>query len=206
MPSIGWLDRLRASPRWDDVTYWALDLEMTGLSSTRDHIIAIGMVPIRGGTIRYGERFTSLVRPPDGERRSTEGLPAHHLLPEEYERAPNIAELLPQVDERLRNGVLVLHHAPLDLSFLRTAYRRFGRPWPRPRVVDTISLLMRHHRRTHRFSPHPPAARTSLADARAVLGLPAYPAHDALSDALATAELFLVLRSRLGACTLRQLT
>ena len=35
--------------------------------------------------------------------------------------------------------------------------------------------------------------------------LPVYPAHDALSDALATAEPFLVLRVALGARTVRDL-
>ena len=46
----------------------------------------------------------------------------------------------------------------------------------------------------------------NLADARRACGLPDYPAHDALTDAVATAELFLVLRHRLGARTLRELT
>jgi DNA polymerase-3 subunit epsilon len=205
MPSIGWPEWIRPSPAWDEVTYWALDLEMTGLSASRDHIIAVGMVPVRLGTIRYGERFASLVRLPDGEQPSNEGLAAHHLLPGEYARAPAMGELLPQVDARLRQGVLLLHHAPLDLAFLREAYRRCRLPWPRVRVVDTIDLLLKDHRRRHRFSPHPPAAPTSLPDARASLGLPPYAVHDALSDALATAELFLALRSRLGAGTLRQL-
>jgi DNA polymerase-3 subunit epsilon len=36
-------------------------------------------------------------------------------------------------------------------------------------------------------------------------GLPPYQAHDALTDAVATAELFLVLRHELGARTLRDL-
>ena len=45
----------------------------------------------------------------------------------------------------------------------------------------------------------------NLARARRTLGLPDHPAHDALSDALATAELFLVLRKELDAKVLREL-
>jgi DNA polymerase III subunit epsilon len=41
--------------------------------------------------------------------------------------------------------------------------------------------------------------------ARRELGLPEYPRHHALTDALAAAELFLVLRGKLGARTLRDL-
>ena len=73
-----WRNRLFPSPPWDEVVYWALDLETTGLHPDTDHIISVGMVPIRGGVIRYGERFASFVRPPDNEGLSTEGLAAHH--------------------------------------------------------------------------------------------------------------------------------
>ena len=48
------------SPAWDEVTYWALDLETGGLDSTSDPILAVGMVPLRAGTIRLGESFESL--------------------------------------------------------------------------------------------------------------------------------------------------
>ncbi len=44
----------------------------------------------------------------------------------------------------------------------------------------------------------------NLSVARRNVGLPEYPAHDALSDALATAELFLALRTRLGVKTVRE--
>ena len=163
------------------------------------------MLPIRRGTIRYGERYVSLVRPPDLDRLSTEGLRAHHILPAEIETAPGLEQVLPEVDRRLREGVLLLHYAALDLAFLREAYLQTARTWPRPQVVDTVELLLRLHQRQQAFRPHPPAARTGLVEARAVLGLPPHHSHDALADALATAELFLVLRSRLDLCTLRAL-
>jgi DNA polymerase III subunit epsilon len=199
----GWLDRLFPSPRWDEVTFWALDLETTGLQPKADRILSVGMAPIRGGVIRYGERYATLVRPPEGDVLSTEGLRAHHILPGETAGAPSIDDVVPEVDRRIREGVLLLHFKSLDLGFLRRAYERTGRRWPRPRVVDTIDLLLRHHQRQQQWTPHPAHPRTALPDARESLGLPAYPQHDALSDALATAELFLVLRSRLGLCRLR---
>jgi DNA polymerase-3 subunit epsilon len=45
----------------------------------------------------------------------------------------------------------------------------------------------------------------NLTEARRAHGLPDYEAHDALVDAVATAELFLVLRQVIGAKTLRDL-
>ncbi len=203
MPCSAWLDRLLPSPAWDEVVFWALDLETTGLNPKTDRILSVGLVPIRQGIIRYGERFATLVQPPAGETLSTEGLPAHHILPGDTASAPRLADVLPEIDRRLQEGVLLVHFRQLDLAFLREAYRRVGRPWRRPRVVDTIDLLLRLHDRQQRWTPHPAPPRTALPAAREALGLPPYAHHDALSDALATAELYLALRSRLGLCRLR---
>ena len=136
------LTRLFHSRRWDEIVFWALDLEMSGLHPGTDRILSVGMVPIRGGVIRYGERFQSLVRPPELEGLSQEGLRAHHLLPGDIAHAPGIGEVLPEVDRRLREGALLLHFAELDLAFLRNAYRRCGLKWPKPRLVDTMNLLL----------------------------------------------------------------
>lgn len=196
-----------SSPPWDEVLYFALDLETSGLEPRDDAILSLAMVPIRGGVIRYGERIASLVRPADPAGLSQEGLRAHHLLPAELAAAPPLPELLPEVDRRLRAGILVLHHAPIDLGFLRQAWRAAGRSWPRPRpqVVDTVVLLRRLEVRQRLLTPHPAPLPAALPAARAALGLPAYPNHDALIDAVATAELFLALRARLAAKRLREL-
>jgi len=203
MPFSGWHDRLLGRPRWDEVAIWALDLETSGLHADTDRILSVGMVPIRSGVIRYGERFASLVRPPDIGALSTEGLPAHHILPAELEGAPLLAELLPDIDRRVREGVLLLHFASLDIGFLRQAYRRCAAVWPKPRVVDTVDLVLALHQRRQQWVPYAPPPKTALTEARAAVGLPSHPHHDALSDALATAELFLALRSQLGLCTLK---
>ncbi len=205
MGPSGWRSRFRPSPPWDAQVYWALDLETTGLDEARDEILSIGMVPIRRGVICYGERLASLVCPGDGQRPSHDGVGVHHILPADVREAPAFASLVTAIDVRLREGIVLMHHAPVDLGFLSQAYRRVGRPWPRLRVVDTLDLCVRLHRERYRFTPHPPPPRTSLSAARLDVELPPHDAHDALADALATAELFLVLRSRLGVCTLRGL-
>lgn len=196
---------LRRSPAWDEVDYLALDLETSGLDPRRDEILAVAIVPVRAGVIRFGERFSSLVRPADPARLSLAGLATHHLLPGGLAGAPALSELLPEVDRRLRGGVLLLHHAPLDVGFLRRAYRGAGLRWPRPPIVDTETLLGRLDERRHLLEPHPAPLPRTLAAARAALALPAHAQHEALADALAMAELFLALRARLGAERLRQL-
>lgn len=193
------------SPAWDSVVYWALDLETGGLDLKKDPILAVGMVPIRSGIVYLGDAYRTLVRPPKGGAIDPRSVRAHQLLWGEVEAAPPLAEVLPQVDERIREGVLLVHYRKIDVAFLRRDYRRLGRRWPSPRVVDTADLL----RRESRYSRPDLASDlvgVNLAKARRNHGLPDYQAHDALTDAVATAELFLVLRKVLGARTVRDLS
>ena len=201
----GWRSWFGGGPRWDEGVIWALDLETTGLRPDTDHIISIGMVPIRAGVIRYGERWHQLVRPAGVAAMPTEGIRVHHILPAELDQAPPIGDVLPQLEARLREGALLVHYAELDLPLLRREFKRHDLSWPEPVVIDTGDLLLRWHDRQQQWTPHPPSPRTSLAESRADFRLPEYPPHDALSDALATAELYLVLRDRLGLGTLRSI-
>lgn len=194
------------SPPWDSVVYWSLDLETGGLDARRDAILSVGMVPVRAGAIVLGDAWQSLVHPEGGDV-STDSIRAHYLLPSDVDAAPDFGEVAPEIERRLDEGVLLVHHAALDVAFLRLAFERTGRRWPRPRVVDTEELLLRLQKKERFLDPdagsRPPVLNLSAARER--LGLPGYQAHDALTDAVSAAELFLVLRGKLGARTLRDL-
>ena len=195
------------SPAWEKVTYWALDLETGGLNPREDPILSVGMVPVREGGIRLGESFSTLVRPEEARTIDPDSIRAHHLLPGDVREAPLIADVLARIDGRLREGALLVHQAALDVPFLRLAYRRVGLRWPAPPVVDTVALLIKAAKRARFLDPDAPdkEPELNLAAARRKLGLPDYGSHDALTDAVSAAELFLVLRKRIGAKSLRDL-
>lgn len=192
------------SPPWDSVTYWALDLETGGLDPRSDPILAVGMVPIRGGGIRLGEAFSTLVRPEEARTIDPDSIRAHHLVPGDVRQAPPLPEVLVEVDRRIREGALLVHQAALDVPFLRRAFGRASLRWPAPTVVDTVALLLKAAKRARFTDPDAPEQEPdlNLAKARRRLGLPDYGSHDALIDAVSTAELFLVLRKLVGARTL----
>jgi DNA polymerase-3 subunit epsilon len=146
-------------------TIWALDLETGGLDPRRDAIIAVGMVPIRDGSICLGEAWQTLVRPEGLVRPASIG--AHHIVPSELAGAPALAAVLREIDAGLK--------------------------WPAAEVIDTAELLARAGDRRRFLVPHAPEPELDLRKARRALGLPDYPVHDALSDAIAAAELYLAL-------------
>lgn len=192
------------SPPWDSVDYLALDLETSGLDARRHQILSVGMVPVRQGAIRWGEHEYTLVRPLSMEELDGEAIGIHHILPEELRAAPPLEEVMERVAARLQKAVLLVHHAPLDVEFLRRTFERLGRKWPRPPVADTRVLASRVEQRMQQLEPYARELPRGLEELRRAFGLPAFDPHHALADALATAELFLALRARLGARTLRQ--
>ena len=212
MIRVGRRRRVARQP-WDEVDCWALDLEMSGLDPATGRIMAVGMVPLRGRVIRVGEGFATLVRTdgplPGGSGVSPgidmSGVAAHHLLPDQLAAAPSLDEVVAGIDNRLDGSVLVVHAAAIDLPFLRRAYRDAGRSWPDPPVIDTLRLLRRPERHRLDVEPVEAAIPGVLAAARAQLGLPSHDEHDAFADAVATAELLLVLAHRLGARTVGDL-
>lgn len=181
---------------WRERDHWALDLETTGLDPRRDEILSAGMVPIRGGAIRWGERRYRRLRPAGGG--ASEAVTVHGLLPDQTEGAIDLPHLVADLEERLRDTILVLHWSPFDLRILRRAFRQTGTRWPRPKVIDTTNLLRKLDRRRSLVEPYAKPTPHPLAQARATLGLPPHQEHHALYDALATAELYLALRARLG--------
>jgi DNA polymerase-3 subunit epsilon len=195
-----------SSPRWDLPVYWALDLETGGLDPRHDPIISVGMVPIRSGVIRLGESFSTLIRPDPGRPIRPESVRAHQLLAGDLRKSPPLHAVLLEVGRRLADGVLLVHNQGIDLPFLKEGHARTGVPWRKPKVVDTVDLIVKAATRRRLFRPgQEEMPSLNLSEARRAQGLPDYQAHDALIDAVATAELFLVLRQATGAKTLRDL-
>lgn len=199
-----WWRRGGPDPSVSDLALVALDLETTGLDPARHEILSIGLVPVTGLTIALDGARHWAVRPagPQGVGQSAT---VHGITDDALAGAVPIDTVLPDVLTALRGRVLLAHHASIEVGFLTRAGRAAGLPVPDLTVVDTVRL----HRRVLRLGRgHRSVADEDLAlgAAREHLGLPRYRSHDALTDALACAELFLAQVAALGDdLTLRQL-
>ncbi|MEM9558602.1 MAG: 3'-5' exonuclease [Acidobacteriota bacterium] len=176
---------------------WALDLETTGLDALTDHVLSVGMVPVRDRAICWGERWSRRVQAPDDEVW-TEAVGIHELLPAEATDALSLDALVDELADRLGDSVLLVHFGALDVTMLQRLFAERGRRWTVRHVVDTTHLLRRLDRRRRLIEPGAVDLPTQLGAARDALGLPPHDEHHALYDALATAELFLALRARLA--------
>lgn len=180
------------------VDFLALDIETTGLDPQRDHVIAVGWVPVARRQVVLAGATEVVVRPPTGTDVG-DSATVHGLTDDSVAAARPLSEVLPEILCALRGKVLLAHHAPIELGFLRHATRRCYRSSLPVTAVDTLRLQGRLVLGEHgEVPPH----RLRLDDARRHFGLPRYPAHRALTDAIGTAELLLAqvasLEQRLG--------
>ncbi len=181
----------RGTP-WREVDWCALDFELTGLDPRLDEIVSYGAIPIHDGRLRLRGAATGLVRP---ERASGEAaIRVHGLRAADLERAPVLADAIGPLLKAITGRVLVVHTAAVERAFLGRALQEHGLRLRGP-IVDTEALgrLWLQERNGH--APD----WLSLGDLAAALGLPAERPHDALGDALTTAQVFIALATHFDA-------
>jgi len=176
-------------PRASDcrrVSFVALDLETTGLDPATDEIMSVGWVCLTGERIDLSTAAHRLVLP--GRAVPEETAILHRITDDVAARGAPPRDVLAEVLSVLAGRVLVAHNAPFELGFLGAACARLlGGRLVAP-AVDTLALAGRWLQlRNIAFGPR----ELRLDALRRRHNLPRYRAHNALSDALAAAELFL---------------
>ncbi|HYN30739.1 MAG TPA: exonuclease domain-containing protein [Dermatophilaceae bacterium] len=170
----------------EDLRLLAVDLETTGLDPRGGHVLSVGFVPVDGLTIDLsGARHLVVSSGAEVGQSAT----FHGLTDDAVAAGVPIAEALTEVLPALAGRVLLAHFAQIEQGFLSAACQRlWGAPMPCA-VVDTMELQRRLV--TTVFTVEPPTGAVRLWAARARFGLPVYRAHEALTDAVACAELYL---------------
>jgi DNA polymerase III subunit epsilon len=185
-----------------------LDTELTGLSHRRDEIVSIGAVRIRDLSIVPGEQFYSLVEPRIPLPKKSTLI--HRITPQQVQGRPRLRQVLPELMEFIGNAFIVGHYVGLDISFLNSAARDIiGEKLVTP-CLDTMRLAQVYQEALFecyydRYQKH---ISYNLKDLSKHHGLPLFPQHNALQDAMQTAYLFLFLAKKLkdfNVLTLRQL-
>lgn len=157
--------------------YAVFDCETTGTTPGVDEIVSLAVIRLDPDGIET-RRFTHIVCP-------SRPIPAaatavHGISDADVELAPRFAKIAPDILEVLAGAVFVAHNARFDLGMLQCAFAQEGieyRPVAVACTLDAFRVL----------DPLAPDHRLeSLCEAR---GIRLTDAHDASSDALATAAL-----------------
>jgi DNA polymerase-3 subunit epsilon len=179
-----------------ELTYTVFDTETTGLEpSNGDEIIQIGATRIVNSRLLRQEVFDQILDPECPLK--PESIPIHGISEDMVRGKPNIDVVLPSFYEFCEDTVLIAHNAAFDMRFLQLKEERTGIKFSQP-VLDTLLLSAVAH-------PNQESHKLDVILER--LGIQIDSRHNALEDAIATAEVFLKLVPLLeekGVYTVRQ--
>ncbi|AGA90089.1 DNA polymerase III epsilon subunit-like 3'-5' exonuclease [Thioflavicoccus mobilis 8321] len=169
-----------------DAELLAVDLETTGLDPRRDQILSIGYVRIGTTRIDLSSARHHTIRIDHAIPEASAII--HQITDDQAARGENLGDAMKAFLTALAGRVMIAHHAHIERTFLNAACRRLYGRGLFTLVADTQLLARRGFER--RNIPYK-AADLRLHALGERYNLPRYDAHNALSDALAAAELFL---------------
>ncbi|MEM6857468.1 MAG: exonuclease domain-containing protein [Pseudomonadota bacterium] len=174
--------------------YLALDFELDGLRKGA-HLLQAGWAPFEGTALRLGDAQSLDIR--SNAELDPEAVTIHGIGEERAARGLPVGEVIHALIMALSGRIMVAHAAGIERSVLAGAAQSlFGVKLP-IRCICTLTL-------ERQINPNLVGAEVyRLGATRARYGLPEYEPHDALTDALAAAELFHAQLTRLpGGTTL----
>lgn len=167
-----------------------IDVETTGLDPEVDRILQVAAVVVdESGHVV--DSFETVVKPESPSEYQHGAEHVHGITRDEVQNGMPLRAAIEKLKQISTNAVFTAHNARFDLGFLSAEASRVGTEWTVESVVDTLHLsraLDSSREYSHR-----------LTDLCERYGIERDRAHNALSDARATAELLpkLLLETRL---------
>jgi DNA polymerase III subunit epsilon len=162
----------------DGMRFAVVDVETSGLSLRRHHVLQIGLVVVDGNG-RVLDRWSSLVAPRRRWWFRVGPVGIHGIRRQMVRDAPDGRQVLTELAQRLGDAQFVAHNASFDAEFLRKAGRTHGVAVPIGTPVCTLTM-------SRRLDPDRQLSHR-LGDLCARYGIELVRPHDALADADATA-------------------
>ena len=168
---------------WRQVSFLVVDAEMSSLDVSEGELLSVGWVCIEQGSIALESARHYLVKPDNSVGQSAT---IHNLRDCELLEADTQQRVLRLFLEAAAGKVLVFHHARLDIAYLDSVSRR---EFNAPILMPAVDTLLQEKKLLERRDRPIQSGDLRLQACRDRYNLPPYPAHNALLDALATAEL-----------------
>lgn len=162
---------------------------MTGLDPKHNSLLSIGWVEVKNLRIQLGTARHYLIA---GTTPVGSSATIHGILDRHMQNATAANDVLEHLCRDAVDKVAVFHHGALDSAFIQKAARAaFGGPLYLS-YVDTMQIEKR------RLNLKNLSAPLNLSASRERYNLPPSQEHDALADAIATAELFIAQCAHMG--------
>ena len=173
-----------------------VDVETSGLSLRRDHVLQVGIVVVDGDGVVL-DRWSSLLAPRSRWFFRVGPTDLHGIHRRDVRHAPPAPQVLHELARRMHGARFVAHNASFDTRFLQKAAAEHGVSLPIEQPLCTLRMsraLDPQRTQSHR-----------LGDLCTRYGIELVRPHDALADADATAAVLPHLLRAHGVTTVDQL-
>ena len=178
---------------FDQIPILAVDFETTGLDAIEDKLLSVGCVELNHNQIMLGSSYHEIIQT-EGSLKA-DNVTIHQITDDQKDQGKSLAEVVEQLLKRLAGKVMLVHFSRIERQFLRQAcLELYGMAPPFP-IIDTLVVAKKRlDKRDVAYDP----SELRLSALRTKYGFPEHYAHNALNDAIATAELLLAQVSERG--------
>ncbi|MDX9715527.1 MAG: 3'-5' exonuclease [Dissulfurispiraceae bacterium] len=167
-----------------------IDTELTGLDLKKDSIVSIGAIKFTEGKIELGNFFYRVIQPETDLKK--ESIVIHGITPTEAMECPGIGILLPEFINFCKGRVIVGYCVDIDISFINKEVKKIAGFNLQNPAIDTFGMhcyITKKEEQSDAFCPlH--AHGATLFELAKKHDISTAGAHNALSDAFITAQLF----------------
>lgn len=167
----------------------AVDFETTGLNANKDKLLSVGYVKMLGNQINLATSFHQVINTQD--KLCPNNVAIHQITDQEKSLGRSLESVVESLLTAMAGHVMLVHFANIERNFLRQACQQLYGMAPEFPIIDTLMVEKRFR---DSFQQTYQADQLRLPRLREHYQLPGYFAHNALNDALATAELFLAMQ------------
>jgi DNA polymerase-3 subunit epsilon len=171
----------------------AVDFETTGLDSKADKLLSVGFVSLDHEQIKLYTSYHQIIK--TTKQLEASNVIIHQITDHQKEQGQPLATVVERLLKALAGKVMLVHFARIERQFLQQACLELYGFIPDFPIIDTLVIAKRRlDKRDVAYDP----SELRLSNLRHQFQLPDHHGHDALNDAIATAELLLAQMANRG--------
>lgn len=169
-----------------ETRFVVFDTETTGLNTSTDRILSIGAVSIIGNKIKITDSLELFI---SSKTFHPSTVKIHGILKSGKEEKLPEEKAIPLFLKYLNHSIIIAHHAAFDIEMINQSLFRLGLPNLKNKVLDTGILYKKLNGVEHRHY--------GLDELCEAFKVPLHDRHNAMGDALITAQVFLKMIARM---------
>lgn len=169
-----------------DLTIVSVDFETTGLNAVTDKLLSVGFVSVVKQHIKLDSCYHQIIN--TEQQLDAENVVIHQITDQQKSEGQPLSVVVEVLLRALAGKVMLVHYARIEKQFLQQACLELYGVSPPLMILDTLAIAKRKlDQRDIAYDPQ----QLRLSALRHTHQLPDFYVHNALNDAIATAELFL---------------